>query len=449
MAERAICVEGLGKQYTIGTGSASYRTLREGIMNTLQSPLRLARNLVGSRGRRTENMASFFWALKGVSFEINRGETVGIIGRNGAGKSTLLKILSEITEPSEGRVAIHGRVGSLLEIGTGFHPELTGRENVYLNSAILGMKKAEIERKFDEIVTFAEVEKFIDTPVKHYSSGMYLRLAFAVAAHLEPEILIVDEVLAVGDPAFQKKCLGKMAGVASEGRTVLFVSHNMPLVTRLCNRAILLHEGCLVEDGEAHQVAKAYLKSGLGTSAVREWHEIERAPRGEIAWLRAVRIRTEDGTCSDRTDIRKPITLEMEYEVLKPGYRLMPSFHLYNEDGVHVFSLLEHDPSWRGRKRPSGHYRSRAVIPGNFLADGMLFVDAGLTTLEPLMIQFTERQAVAFQVIDSPEGDTARGDWAGAMPGAVRPLLNWNTQFSSEAFEDQSLADLEQGSMKW
>ena len=222
-------------------------------------------------GCRWRTGARSIWALKDVSFDINRGEVVGIIGRNGAGKSTLLKILSEITEPTEGRVEIHGRVGSLLEVGTGFHPELTGRENVYLNGAILGMKRAEIERKFDEIVAFAEVEKFIDTPVKHYSSGMYLRLAFAVAAHLEPEILIVDEVLAVGDAAFQKKCLGKMAGVAKEGRTVLFVSHNMPAITRLCERAILLDEGRLLQDGVSHQVVKAYLNAGLGTTAMREW----------------------------------------------------------------------------------------------------------------------------------------------------------------------------------
>jgi lipopolysaccharide transport system ATP-binding protein len=432
MADLAIRVEGLGKRYTIGKGQAGYRTLRESIMGMVYAPLRGARRLVAANRNVGSEPEETIWALKDVSIDINRGEVVGIIGRNGAGKSTLLKILSEITEPTEGRAELHGRVGSLLEVGTGFHPELTGRENVFLNGAILGMKRAEIERKFDEIVAFAEVEKFIDTPVKHYSSGMYLRLAFAVAAHLEPEILIVDEVLAVGDAAFQKKCLGKMAGVAKEGRTVLFVSHNMPAITRLCERAILLDEGRLLQDGVSHQVVKAYLNAGLGTTAVREWRDRSKAPGGDVARLRAVRVRTEDGQCTDRIDIRKPVGLEMEYEVLKPDYRLMPNFHVYNEEGVHVFSAHEHDPLWRGRTRPPACYRSTAWIPGNLLSEGIMFVDVGLTTVEPLIIQFTERQAVAFQVIDSPDGDSARGDWSGPMAGVVRPLLKWSTDVSQD-----------------
>jgi lipopolysaccharide transport system ATP-binding protein len=296
------------------------------------------------------------------------------------------------------------------------------------------MKRVEIERKFDEIVEFAEIEKFIDTSVKHYSSGMYLRLAFAVAAHLEPEILIVDEVLAVGDAAFQKKCLGKMAGVAKDGRTVLFVSHNMPAITRLCERAILFEEGSLLHDGPSHQIVRAYLNSGLGTPAAREWRDRDNVPGGEIARLRAVRIRTEDGRCTDKIDIRNPVGLEMEYEVFKPDYRLMPSFHIYNEEGVHVFSAHEHDPLWRGRSRPEGWYRSSAWIPGNFLSEGTLFVDVGLTTVAPLIIQFTERQAVAFQVIDSPDGDSARGDWSGPMAGVVRPLLKWSTAYRINGF---------------
>ena len=309
-----------------------------------------------------------------MSFEVKQGEVLGIIGRNGAGKSTLLKMLSRITEPTHGRIEINGRVSSLLEVGTGFHGELTGRENVYLNGTILGMKRAEITRKFDEIVAFAEVEQFIDTPVKHYSSGMYLRLAFAVAAHLEPDILIVDEVLAVGDVAFQKKCLGKMAGVAKEGRTIFFVSHNMPAITRLCERAIYLDEGRLCHDGPTHEVVKAYMHSGLGCMSSREWADADKAPGGEIARLRAVRVRTEDGECTDNIDIRKPVGLEMEYEVLKPGYKLQSSIGLYNEEGVHVFETVDLDPAWRGRIRPPGRYRSTAWIPGNYLAEGTMFV---------------------------------------------------------------------------
>ncbi len=427
MGNLAIVVDGLGKQYRLGQKGASYRTLRDTIVDIARRPFTLSGNYNGSISEK------WMWALKDVSFTIRPGEVVGIIGRNGAGKSTLLKILSQVTDPSEGGVDIHGRVGSLLEVGTGFHPELTGRENVYMNGAILGMNRREIERKFDEIVAFAEVEKFIDTPVKHYSSGMYLRLAFAVAAHLEPEILIVDEVLAVGDVTFQKKCLGKMAGVAKEGRTVLFVSHNMPAITRLCERAILLDEGKLLQDGLSHQVVKTYLNAGVTSIASREWRDPEKAPRGEVARLWAVRIRTEGGECAESIDIRKPIGLEMEYEVLKPGYALMPSFHLYNEESMHVFSTVEQDPLWRRRDRPPGHYRSTAWIPGNFLAEGTLFIDAGLTTLEPMILQFFERQAVAFQVIDSPDGDSARGDWGGRFGGIVRPLLKWSTAFSGDS----------------
>src|SRR5918993_243074 len=245
----AISVKNLGKRYQIGAAETKFRynMLRDVLMDTVYAPVRLAKALVGKSDRRTNQ--NFVWALKDVSFDVEEGRVLGIVGRNGAGKSTLLKILSRVTEPTEGTVTVRGRVGSLLEVGTGFHPELTGRENLYMNGAILGMRKAEIARKFDEIVAFAEVERFIDTPVKHYSSGMYTRLAFAVAAHLEPEILVVDEVLAVGDAEFQKKCLGKMDDVAEEGRTVLFVSHNMSLLQMLCERGIFLHQGAVFADG--------------------------------------------------------------------------------------------------------------------------------------------------------------------------------------------------------
>jgi lipopolysaccharide transport system ATP-binding protein len=259
MSDVAVRVEGIGKQYRLGAAAGpGYRTFRDALAGALTRPFR--RGGAGGRGEP-------FWALKDVSFEVRRGEVVGIIGRNGAGKSTLLKILSRITEPTEGEADIHGRVGSLLEVGTGFHPELTGRENVYLNGAILGMKRAEITRKFDEIVAFAEVEKFIDTPVKHYSSGMYMRLAFAVAAHLEPEILVVDEVLAVGDAEFQNKCLGKMGDVARSGRTVIFVSHNMAAIQRLCTHGLLLENGQVKSAGCTAHAIRDYL-TGVPTGEV-------------------------------------------------------------------------------------------------------------------------------------------------------------------------------------
>lgn len=261
MGDVAIQVENLGKKYRIGGEQKHYDTLGEQMKDLFVSPFRRAGKLLRGQATGAAELDETFWALQDVSFAIKRGEAVGIIGRNGAGKSTLLKILSRITDPTTGEAFIKGRVGSLLEVGTGFHPELTGRENVFLNGAILGMKKAEIARKFDEIVTFAEIEKFINTPVKHYSSGMYVRLAFSVAAHLEPEVLLVDEVLAVGDLAFQKKCLGKMDDVTQEGRTVLFVSHNMALIQTLCQRGIFLQNGNVAADGTIMEAVAAYLKT--------------------------------------------------------------------------------------------------------------------------------------------------------------------------------------------
>ena len=432
MTDIALRVEDLSKQYRIGAKRGRYKTLRESIMDVLQSPLHMAAKLKHRKSMGTAEEVDTIWALRDVSFEIKPGEVVGFIGRNGAGKSTLLKILSRITEPTSGFAELHGRVCSLLEVGTGFHPELTGRENIYLNGAILGMKRVEIERKFDEMVSFAEVEKFIDTPVKHYSSGMYLRLAFAVAAHLEPEILVIDEVLAVGDMNFQKKCLNKMQDVGQHGRTVLFVSHNMPAITRMCQRAILLDEGRVLRDGLSHDIVKAYLNSGLGTTAAREWLDAAKAPGGEVARLRAVRVRREGGEIAEVVDIRRPVQVEMEYEVLRAGYVLLPYYDFHNEEDVHVFGAGDLDPVWRGRQRPKGRYVSTAWIPGNLLAEGTLFVTVGLTTMNPQIRQFREREAIAFQIIDSLDGDSARGDVTGGWRGVMRPLLKWNTQFSPD-----------------
>jgi homopolymeric O-antigen transport system ATP-binding protein len=430
MSDIAISVNELSKLYHIGTKRNSYKTLRDVVTDTLASSLRRAGNLLRGQGLGAAESPETIWALKDICFEVKHGEIVGLIGRNGAGKSTLLKILSRITEPTQGYAEIHGRVGSLLEVGTGFHHELTGRENIYLNGSILGMKKGEIDSKFDEIVAFAEVERFIDTPVKHYSSGMYLRLAFGVAAHLEPEILLVDEVLAVGDARFQKKCLNKMQDVGQHGRTILFVSHNMPAITRLCDRVILLDEGRVLQDGASYQVVKTYLNSGLGTSAVREWSDLDRAPGNDIVRLRAVRVRTEDGMVAEAVDIRRPVGIDLEYQVLQSGQVLVPGCRLFNEDGVHLFTTLDTDPAWRQRRRPAGHYKSTAWIPGNFLAEGMCLVGAIVNSFDPPIVHVNELEAVAFQTIDSLEGDSARGNYAGRMRGVVRPLLKWDTQFS-------------------
>ena len=366
---------------------------------------------------------------------------LGIIGRNGAGKSTLLKILSRITEPTCGYADIWGRVGSLLEVGTGFHPELTGRDNIFLNGAILGMRRAEIERKFDEIVAFAELEKFIDTPVKRYSSGMYMRLAFSVAAHLEPEILFVDEVLSVGDAAFQKKCLGKMGEVAREGRTILFVSHNVPAITRLCNRCILLESGTVLKDGATHDVMSVYLRLQLATSASREWG-IADAPGDSVVRLRALRARSVEGMVSETFDIRRPIGIDVVFDVLEDGQTLTPNLHIFNEEGVNLFISIDTDPKWQGRHRPVGRYVSTAWIPANLLAEGTCVVGAAITTFSGMSVRLYERDAIAFEVIDSTDGNSARGEYAGHLPGVVRPLLNWETNYEPAPQEGECFGEI-------
>lgn len=420
MSNQVIHAERLGKQYRVGK-QVPYRTLRDSLAS-------LARAVTSGRGKRRKDPGSH-WGLKDVSFEIDHGAVVGVIGRNGAGKSTLLKILSRITNPTEGFVDIRGRVGSLLEVGTGFHPELTGRENVQLSGAILGMRRSEIMRKFDEIVAFAEVDRYLDTPVKHYSSGMYLRLAFAVAAHLDPEILLVDEVLAVGDERFQRKCMDKMQDVGQRGHTVLFVSHSMPAITRLCERVILLDDGKILHDGSAHEVVSAYLNSGLGTTAARDWTDPRRAPGSDVVRLCSVRVRTEDGRTTDVVDIRQPVGVELEYEVLQPGYVFLPHYSVHNSEGVYAFTATDQDPEWRRRPRPVGRYFSTGWIPGNYLAEGTMYIGPAIRTLEPNTLQFYERDAVAFQVVDCPGADTARGDYPGKIPGVVRPLLKWETEY--------------------
>jgi len=421
-----IRVQNLSKQYRIGTLRAGYQTLRDVLIDVIRLPVRRARATAPSQ-------YTTIWALKDVNFEIYPGEVVGIIGENGAGKSTLLKVLSQVTEPTTGQVELYGRIGSLLEVGTGFHPELTGRENVYLNGAILGMRRAEIEHKFDEIVAFSEIEAFIDTPVKFYSSGMYLRLAFSVAAHLNPEILMIDEVLAVGDAAFQRKCLNKMKEIREDGRTILFVSHNMQAVTRLCKRLIYLSHGVIVDDGPSDQVASTYLGSRLQSTSEKRWEINSDAPGNDITRLCSVRIRNEGGETTDTIDIRRPVGIEMEFEVLEPGHVLVPNYHFTSEDGVYVFVATDQDPEWHRRPRPTGRYISTAWIPGNFLSEGALRVGAAVSTMSPVFVHFFAESVIAFQVVESHEGHSARGDYAGPMPGFVRPLLSWTTQFQPSA----------------
>ena len=438
MTDTAVRVDNIGKRYQLGVRRGpGYHMLREALSNIAAAPVRKLRaaahrlrTLPTEDPSVTPEKTDHIWAVRHVSFEVPRGQILGIIGANGAGKSTLLKILSRITEPTEGRAEIHGRVGSLLEVGTGFHPELTGLENIFLSGALLGMRKVEIDRNLDEIIAFSEIEKFIDTPVKHYSSGMYVRLAFAVAAHLVPEVLIVDEVLAVGDVAFQRKCLNKMEDVREHGRTILFVSHNMQAVTRLCTRAILISRGGVQHDGPAAETAGKYLLGSVGTSAERVWPDPVKAPGDGLVRLRELRVRNESGESVDSIDIRHSVGIEMVYDVLQEGHVLVPALQIHNGSSTCLFASRDLDPAWRGRARPRGRFTSVAWIPGNLLAEGLLVVSASIGTPHPPKNRFYCRDAIAFNVVDSFESDSARGDWDGPMPGVVRPLLKWTTQSS-------------------
>lgn len=417
-----IKVTNLSKQYRIGMRDAAYGSLRESLMNGLRASRRLRRE--------NKTGADTIWALQDVSFDVAPGEVVGIIGRNGAGKSTLLKILSRVTEPTAGRVELYGRVGSLLEVGTGFHPELTGRENIFLNASILGMTRQEVGTKLDAIVSFAEIEKFIDTPVKRYSSGMYLRLAFAVAAHLEPEILMVDEVLAVGDASFQKKCLGKMSAVAREGRTVLFVSHNMMAIQSLCSRAIWLDGGRVTSDAEAGQVVATYLKESFQPRAEQVWDNPTVAPGNDKVRLRSARVRLEGDSAPDEITVHSNLALEFEYWNLVPDTVLNLSVFLYNEQGINVLNTGPiHEPVWHGRPFPAGLFRSVCRIPGDFLNDGTYGVTVMVVKDQSAEV-FTYESLLTFEVCDTPE---TRSGWYGKWPGMVRPNFDWTTELIEES----------------
>ncbi|MDQ1523303.1 MAG: lipopolysaccharide transport system ATP-binding protein [Pyrinomonadaceae bacterium] len=422
-----VTIENVSKRYRLGGLHPGYLTFRDLVGGALG---RVARKRGGGNNDDATAGESRrdFWALRDINLEVRPGELVGVIGRNGAGKSTLLKILSRVTKPTTGRVAMYGRVGSLLEVGTGFHAELSGRENVFLSGAILGMRRAEIERKFDEIVAFSELEKFIDTPVKRYSSGMYVRLAFSVAAHLEPEILIMDEVLAVGDAAFQQKCLDKMHAIRQHGRTIFFVSHSMPAVTRLCRRVVLLHEGRIVSEGEPQAVVNDYLSASWNITAEREWLPPEVAPGNDVVRLARVRVLDAEGTPTIAFDIRRPVRVEITYDVLTAGHVLTPHVEFHNDTGVHVFSSHDTGDEWRRTPRAVGRYASIITIPGNTLSEGTLRAHVSVMSHVPqTTLHAQARGVVAFQVIDSQQGDSARGDYIGPIPGVVRPLLDWAT----------------------
>lgn len=427
MNDLAIRVENLGKQYQIGLPQERYRTLRDSLVEFVGAPVRRLRS--GRRGDLDKETDRTIWALRDISFEVKRGQVLGVIGRNGAGKSTLLKILSRVTEPSEGYAEIHGRVGSLLEVGTGFHPELTGRENISLNGAILGMKRVEIERKFDEIVSFAGVDKFIDTPVKRYSSGMYLRLAFAVAAHLEPEILVVDEVLAVGDAEFQRKCLGKMSAVAQEGRTVLFVSHNMSAILRLTEETLLLDKGQLVLRAATPQAVDHYMASGYSRVGERTWN-IDEIPE-EAAPFRpiAMQVCDESSRVIDTVRSTESLTIMVEYVLDAPITGLRVGIYLMTTRGEFVFTSFDTDAPQKFDQfgvRPAGHYFSKCVIPGDLLNEGRYVLGLNASAFR-VKRYFHDEQALSFNI----DGAGAPGmQWSEPRLGPVRPRLDWQIEHS-------------------
>ncbi|MEA4930928.1 MAG: ABC transporter ATP-binding protein [Anaerolineaceae bacterium] len=418
----SILVQGIGKRYKIGASQQRADTLRD--MITAQAQ-RIGSSLRGKRDRANES--DQIWALRDVSFEVKRGQALGIIGRNGAGKSTLLKVLSRVTDPTEGYGEMRGRVGSLLEVGTGFHPELTGRENIFLNGAILGMHKKEIEARFDEIVAFSEVEKFIDTPVKRYSSGMYLRLAFAVAAHLEPEILVVDEVLAVGDADFQRKCLGKMGDVANSGRTVLFVSHNMSAILRLTQDSIVLDKGKVILNAPSSEAVDFYLNRGLSKVGERFW-EGEEVPVSSAPFRPlAIRILDKLGQVSDSVRSVDPIQIEIDYELTEDVTGLRVGFYLFTTRGEPIFTSFDIDSEELFKEftsRPKGVYTSRCTIPANTLNEGRFLLGVNASSYG-IRRYFQDDQALSFSVDASGAPGT---HWPEARPGPVRPVLGWDIE---------------------
>jgi len=410
----AIRVQNLSKEYILGGRRRPQDTFRGMLADALLSPYRRYRRLAGDALKEDR-----FLALDDISFEVAPGEVVGIIGRNGAGKSTLLKILSRITEPTSGRAEIAGRTGSLLEVGTGFHPELTGRENIYLNGSILGMGKEEIRKKFDAIVDFAEVEKFLDTPVKHYSSGMYVRLAFAVAAHLEPEILFVDEVLAVGDAQFQKKCLGRMGEIGREGRTVIVVSHNMQVIQSLCARAIWLNDGKMEYDGGPNSAVVAYSRSYSKSVSEQAWPDSDEAPGNEDIRLRSVRVVPDTEKPEEPITVESPFLMEFTFRVLAPRAVFFVGIHFRSVNGNIVFRSAASPAA-----APEGAYRSVCHVPGNLLNNGKYTLDLYFMR-DGNVVLYKMESPLVFEVFDT---EKEAGHFIGDVPGVVRPSLRWDME---------------------
>ncbi|WP_158727915.1 MULTISPECIES: ABC transporter ATP-binding protein [unclassified Flavobacterium] len=428
MKDIILKAENISKQYrlgTVGTGSIVHDLNRwwHQIRGKEDPYLKIG----DTNDRSTKAESDYVWALQDINFEIERGEVIGIIGKNGAGKSTLLKILSRVTAPTTGSIKFGGRVASLLEVGTGFNGEMTGRENIFLNGAILGMTKKEITSKLDEIIEFSGCQRYIDTPVKRYSSGMYVRLAFAVAAFLEPEILIVDEVLAVGDAEFQKKAIGKMQDISTRGgRTVLFVSHNMDSIMRLCSKAILLKNGKIIDYDITSKVIDNYLKSEYGTSSYKKWND--KNLFSNIVRIIDVKAHNKNLEAKENFKIIESVGITMQYEVIEEGNKIHGAFNFYDRNGINIFDAHENNTINYSDKKKCGVYETTAWIPKNLLSEGVILVGVALVTHDPFIVHFHEKDVIAFNLIDDVDNSPTRGDYVGSLPGIIRPLLKWESK---------------------
>jgi lipopolysaccharide transport system ATP-binding protein len=433
---KSLKVENLSKLYRIGSAADLESSDDNALIRLVKKPLTNFRKYRSLYTFTEDELAGkvqgkdLLWALNDVSFDAEPGHVIGLVGANGAGKSTLLKILSRITPPSSGRAIIRGRVSCLIEVGTGFHPELTGRENIYMSSTILGMRKSEVDRKLDEIIDFSGVEKFIDTPVKRYSSGMSVRLAFAVMANLEPEILIVDEVLAVGDAEFQRKCLNKMGGAGREGKTVLFVSHNMAAITRLCDRGLLLRNGQIAMNGTAADVVHEHVSAGISDTASSEWPDLASAPGDDTVRLRSIATVNRSGSKLQIVNRSDAIGIKMVYDVLEDGHVFSPYFTVVGNSGTDIFSTADSDEAAHSVPRKRGRYISVAWIPPNLLADGSYFVRAVMRAVKRQTRPFVERDVIAFTVVDDSNGDVVGASWwEGRASGIINPRLEWTNEY--------------------
>mgnify|MGYP000075415186 FL=1 len=439
MANLTLSVDNISKLYRIGVPTVTSENRSNPLVRALTKPFANFRKYRSLYSFSDAELAGenphkdILWALREVSFDMNEGDIVGVIGANGAGKSTLLKVISRITPPTKGRLTVRGRVSCLLEVGTGFHGELTGRENIYMSGTILGMRKLEVDAKFDDIVDFSGIGKFVDTPVKRYSSGMSVRLAFAVMAHLEPDLLIVDEVLAVGDVEFQRKCLNQMSEAGDRGRTVMFVSHNMSAVARLCKRGFFMRGGELVQDAPIADVVYSYMTAGGQSSAERVWEDMNEAPGDDSVRLHAVKVVGENSMPTGTVDIGHAMGIQITFDVLEPGHQLSPYITMVSDAGIDLFSSADSNRQFESEPREIGRYTTVCWVPAEFLAEGTHYVRVVMRAMNRQLLVFRESDVVAFNVIDEKNSGFGTTWWEGKPKGVVRPNLDWTYEYTPPA----------------